>query len=201
MMNARKIWLAGGLIAATLAVALYLPGQREGVGTQTSGLRQAVPTTAPLDFEFTQFTASESLTRTLSELRGKPLLVNFWATWCVSCREEMPALDRLQAQLGGPDFEVVPVSVDRGGPEVVTEFLTEIGTEHIPVYIADMVALRGPIGVFGLPTTLLIDREGREVHRWEGPAEWDSPEMIATMNELLGFSLPSAEVEPGGQSL
>jgi thiol-disulfide isomerase/thioredoxin len=125
--------------------------------------------------------------RSLAEFRGKAVLLNLWATWCVPCREEMPTLDRLQARLGGNDFEVVAVSLDRGGPERPADFLAEIGATHLAVYLADTVAVRRAIGVFGLPATLFIDREGREVHRVVGPAEWDSPEMIATIRERLGL--------------
>ena len=128
----------------------------------------------------------------LAEFRGKAILLNLWATWCVPCRKEMPTLDRLHAKLGGPDFEVVTVSLDRSGPERVAEFLAEIGATHLPVYLADTVAVRRAIGIFGLPATLFVDRGGREVHRIVGPAEWDSAEMIALIRERLDLPAEAA---------
>jgi thiol-disulfide isomerase/thioredoxin len=125
--------------------------------------------------------------RSLAEFRGKAVLVNIWATWCVPCRQEMPTLDRLQARHGGPEFEVVAVSVDLGGPERPAEFLAEIGATHLALYLADMAEVRRATGVVGLPSTLLVDREGREVHRVVGPAEWDSAETIDLIREQTGL--------------
>lgn len=116
---------------------------------------------------------------TLTDFRGKVVLLNIWATWCIPCRKEMPTLDRLQAELGGPDFEVVALSIDRAGPGVVRKFFGEIGIEHLALYIDASGKAMFTLGVVGLPTTLLIDHEGREVGRLIGPAEWDSPEMTA----------------------
>jgi thiol-disulfide isomerase/thioredoxin len=73
--------------------------------------------------------------RTLADFSGKVILLNIWATWCLPCREEMPTLDRLQAKLGGPDFEVVALSMDRGGPDKVKKFFAEIGIEHLALNI------------------------------------------------------------------
>ena len=122
---------------------------------------------------------------TLADLRGKTVLLNIWATWCVPCREEMPTLDALEADLGGPGFEVVPLSVDRAGPEVVRKFYAEIGIEHLGLYIDASMRASFDLQAPGLPTTLLIDSEGRELGRLVGPAEWDTPEMIAFLKNHL----------------
>ena len=116
---------------------------------------------------------------TLADFRGKVVLLNIWATWCAPCRKEMPMLDRLQAKLGGPNFTVVALSMDRGGLAVVKAFFAEIGIEHLALDIDTSSKAMFSLGVFGLPTTLLIDREGREVGRLIGPAEWNSPEMVS----------------------
>jgi thiol-disulfide isomerase/thioredoxin len=115
----------------------------------------------------------------LDDFRGKVVLLNIWATWCVPCRREMPTLDRLQAELGGLDFEVVALSVDRQGLRVVVDFYQELGLRQLGIY-NDMSAeaprkLKAP----GIPTTLLLDRDGNELGRLLGPAEWDSPEMVS----------------------
>lgn len=123
--------------------------------------------------------------RTIADFSGKVMLLNIWATWCVPCRKEMPTLDRLQAELGGPDFEVVTLSVDRKGPEAVTKFFEEIGIKRLALNIDTSSKAMFSLGVVGLPTTLLIDREGREVGRLIGPAEWDSPEMVAFIRDRI----------------
>ncbi|WP_077294853.1 TlpA family protein disulfide reductase [Roseibium algicola] len=122
---------------------------------------------------------------TLADLRGKTVLLNIWATWCVPCREEMPTLDALEAELGGPVFEVVALSVDRAGPDVVRNFYAEIGIEHLGLYIDATMRASFDLQAPGLPTTLLIDSEGRELGRLVGSAEWDTPEMIALLNTHL----------------
>ena len=115
----------------------------------------------------------------LDDLRGKFVLLNVWATWCVPCRKEMPTLDRLQEQLGGPDFEVVALSVDKGGAEAVRRFYDQIGIRRLSVRVAaDPDDLLAALGVYGVPTTLLVDRQSRESGRLVGPANWDSKEMI-----------------------
>lgn len=116
--------------------------------------------------------------RTLTDFRGKVVLLNIWATWCAPCRKEMPTLDRLQANLGGPDFEVVALSIDRS-PDMVKQFFTEIGIAHLALNIDTSSKAMFALGVFGLPTTLLIDSKGKEVGRLIGPAEWDAPDMVA----------------------
>ncbi|TIO10791.1 TlpA disulfide reductase family protein [Mesorhizobium sp.] len=116
--------------------------------------------------------------RSLADFSGKVVLLNIWATWCTPCRKEMPTLDRLQAKLGGPDFEVVALSVDRAGPEIVKKFFTEIGIEHLALNIDTSSKAMFTIGTVGLPATLLIDRDGKEISRLIGPAEWDAPDMV-----------------------
>jgi thiol-disulfide isomerase/thioredoxin len=116
--------------------------------------------------------------RSLADFSGKVVLLNIWATWCAPCRKEMPTLDRLQAKLGGPDFEVVALSVDRAGPDIVKKFFTEIGIERLALNIDTSSKAMFAIGTVGLPATLLIDRDGKEIGRLIGPAEWDAPDMV-----------------------
>jgi thiol-disulfide isomerase/thioredoxin len=114
----------------------------------------------------------------LADFRGKVVLLNIWATWCAPCRREMPTLERLQAELGGPDFEVVALSIDRKGISVVKEFYDELGLRELGMYVDTSAKASRELGALGVPTTLLIDREGNEIGRLLGPAEWDSPEMV-----------------------
>jgi len=114
----------------------------------------------------------------LADFRGKLVLLNIWATWCLPCRKEMPTLDRLQGQLGGPDFEVVALSIDRKGLDAVRKFYSEVGIQHLALRLDAKAEAPSALDSVGVPTTLLIDRQGREIGRLIGPVEWDSPEMI-----------------------
>ena len=122
---------------------------------------------------------------TLEDFRSRVVLLNIWATWCVPCREEMPTLDALQARLGGDDFHVLPLSIDRAGLKVVRSFYDEIGIQHLDMYLADSTRAMLAFGALGLPTTILIDRDGKERGRLVGPAEWDSPEIVSQMQTLI----------------
>jgi thiol-disulfide isomerase/thioredoxin len=143
-----------------------------------------------------QFADEDGRMRLLSDFQGKVVLLNVWATWCVSCRKEMPTLDRLQAKLGGPGFEVVALSIDRGGIAKVKEFYTEIGISNLAIYVDTSGRAASEFGIYGLPGTLLLDREGREIGRLAGPAEWDSPEMMAFLKPII---TPAAKVSPSAQ--
>jgi thiol-disulfide isomerase/thioredoxin len=112
--------------------------------------------------------------RTLADWRGKVVLLNLWATWCLPCRKEMPALDRLQTEMGSDRFEVVAVSVDRTGLQGARKFLDETKAGRLALYADPSARLASTLRAVGLPATLLIDAEGREIGRLLGPAEWDS---------------------------
>ncbi|KAB2916387.1 MAG: TlpA family protein disulfide reductase [Hyphomicrobiaceae bacterium] len=123
--------------------------------------------------------------RALSDFRGRVVLLNVWATWCGPCRREMPALDRLQTQLGGLDFEVVALSIDRAGADAVRKFYAETGVRNLNLYIDTSGGAARQLQAVGLPITVLIDRNGRELGRLIGPAEWDTPEMIGFLKRIL----------------
>jgi len=140
---------------------------------------------APKPVAAIHFENGEGQSQNLADFKGKVVLLNIWATWCVPCRKEMPALDRLQANLGSPDFEVIPVSIDRGGIETVRKFYAEIGVRNVGIYIDSPGKVLQALGAVGLPTTLLIDRAGREIGRIVGPAEWDAPEIVGFLTPFI----------------
>jgi len=110
----------------------------------------------------------------LSDLKGKTILLNLWATWCGPCREEMPALNRLQEALGGDKFEVVALSLDRKGYDASRKFLDDLKANKLTLY-SDPTAKQGmELKLLGMPTTILINKDGLEVGRLAGAAEWDS---------------------------
>jgi thiol-disulfide isomerase/thioredoxin len=129
---------------------------------------------------------------TLAEFEGRVVLVNFWATWCPPCRAEMPSIDRLAAELEGEPVAIVPVSTDFGDDSKPKAFFEEIGVERLEVYHDRSKDLAREAAVMGLPVTILLDREGREVARLVGDAHWDSAEAIAVMRALLSHTAGGA---------
>lgn len=131
------------------------------------------------------FTDAAGAPKSLADFKGKVVLLNLWATWCVPCRKEMPALDRLQKELGGDAFEVVAMSVDRAGVAASQKFLDEIKVANLKLYADSSAKSVGQLRATGLPTTLLIDREGREIGRLAGPAEWDGADARRLISSVL----------------
>jgi thiol-disulfide isomerase/thioredoxin len=126
----------------------------------------------------------------LADFRGHTLLLNLWATWCVPCRKEMPTLDALQGKLGSKDFQVVAVNIDTRDPDKPKRFLKDIGVQKL-AYYADPSAkafqdLKAIGRAFGMPTTMLIDRQGCEIGTIAGPADWASPDAIKLIQAALG---------------
>jgi thiol-disulfide isomerase/thioredoxin len=120
----------------------------------------------------------------LSAWKGRVVVLNLWATWCAPCRKEMPDLAKLQTALGGPDFEVVALSLDRKGLEASQVFLAEIGATKLATYIEPEAKSLAALQALGLPATVLIDRKGKEAGRLLGPADWSSPEAQAMVKAL-----------------
>jgi thiol-disulfide isomerase/thioredoxin len=136
------------------------------------------------------FRDSGARERSLAEWRGRTVLFNLWATWCVPCRREMPALDALQARLGGPQFEVVAVNIDTRDPAKPKAWLQEVGIRHL-AYYADPSAkafqdLKAAGKAFGMPTTLLMDPQGCELGELAGPAAWASDDAVKLVEAALG---------------
>lgn len=131
------------------------------------------------------FTNGDDAPLTLADFHGRMVLLNVWATWCVPCRKEMPALDRLQAKLGGPKFIVVPLSIDHRGRDVVARFYRELGLKSLRIYVDKSGNVISAANAVGMPTTLLIDTQGRELGHVIGPAEWDGHAMLSLLTHYL----------------
>src|SRR5712671_4085355 len=181
------------LIAATMvasAVVLLLVGLEYGsrVPSPETAVRQSAPATVstgsasgnqlelsvfdqPHALPEVRFQDDQGRDLTVGDFRGRVVVLNVWATWCVPCRKEVPTLDRLQARLGGKDFLVLALSIDRKGVEAVRGFYQEVGVENLAIYVDPSGKGSHALAIPGVPTTLLIDREGREVARKMGEAK------------------------------
>jgi thiol-disulfide isomerase/thioredoxin len=157
-------------------------------------LKNFVMHEAPKPTAAISFQDGEKQKRSLADFNGKAIVLNIWATWCVPCREEMPALDRLQAALGGPEFAVVPLSIDRG-IEKIAKFYAEVGIRHLPIYVDVEGKSVRELGAVGVPTTLVLDRAGHEVGRVVGPADWDAAGVIEFLKPVI-----AREPAPIGQA-
>lgn len=151
-------------------------GAAENQAESASGLERLVRVSPPNALGDIAFTDGEGHARNLGEWRGKVVLVNLWATWCAPCKREMPSLDRLEAKLGGADFAVLPISLDRTGIEKPRQFLAANGFKKLGLFLDGPNALMQTLRAPGLPLSVLLDRQGREIARLAGPAEWDGPE-------------------------
>src|SRR5438128_952988 len=138
--------------------------------------------TTPLQLPDLAFSDADGKPRKLSDWRGKIVLVNLWATWCVPCRKEMPALDSLQTKLGGTDFEVVAINIDTRDPEKPKNFLKDANLTRLGYY-SDTKAkvfqdLKNIGKALGMPTSVLVDGQGCEIATIAGPAEWASDDAV-----------------------
>ncbi len=175
----RRGWLLLALV--TVLVAGTFVGAR--MLLRTDEARGTVAARAP---SFEAITLDDPpQVRTLADYAGDVVLLNIWATWCAPCRKEMPSLDRLQAALGGPDFEVVALSLDEDGIADVEAFYGEIGIDHLAIYVDSSGAAMRALRIIGVPTTLLVDVEGHEIGRALGPDQWETPATIHFLQEQM----------------
>lgn len=171
------IVLVGAILAAgTFAVYMWSGLNDEDGGAELGGIENFIPAREVVAAPQVKFLDARHDRLDLGAFRGKVVVLNLWATWCTPCIKEMPMLDRLQQQLENLGVVVVALSLDTGGPEVVKAFYEEHGIEHLKIYVDPTMRSQGDFKVIGLPTTILIDREGNDRGRVVGPAEWDEAE-------------------------
>ena len=131
------------------------------------------------------FTAEDGSEMTLSAYEGQFVVLNFWATWCAPCRVEMPHLSELQAQIGGSDINVVTIATGRNAPPAMADFFAEIGVDNLPLHRDPRQNLAREMGVLGLPATLILDRNGQEIARLQGEANWSDENALAVIEAVL----------------
>lgn len=197
----QSLWLAAlaALVGFGAVYVMVLPPDNARVAVQGDAAPETKPAAGSSGNEMAAFVkranpealpaftfqGKDGKALTIADFKGKTILLNLWATWCAPCRHEMPALDRLQAAMGSDKFEVVALSLDKDGVDKAQKFLGEIKVSHLNFYI-DPTGKEGfNLKPVGLPTTLLIDAEGREIGRLAGPAEWDSEAAKALISAQL----------------
>jgi len=169
------IVLAGAIVAAATFAVYMLSGlnDEEEPLNKLGGIENFIPAREVKMAPPVQFLGEDGEKLNLEHFRGRVVVLNLWATWCAPCVEEMPTLDHLQQQLAPLGVVVVALSLDRGGPQAVREFFDENEIENLEVFVDPTMRAQDGFNVIGLPTTILIDREGRERGRIVGPAAWD----------------------------
>jgi thiol-disulfide isomerase/thioredoxin len=155
-------------------------------------MRDFVLQPTPVAVPAIRFVDHDEQERTLDDFRGRVVLLNFWATWCGPCVQEMPSLERLQAALAGEKFLVLPVSQDRAGLPLVRQFYQEHALSGLAMFADRSSSAGRSFKLRGLPTSVLLDQQGRELGRFEGSADWSSPDALA----LIRFFLPKPASSP-----
>jgi thiol-disulfide isomerase/thioredoxin len=173
-----------GTVAVALLVALSAAAAAE---EEKLRLGEFIPERAPQPAPETGFTDADGKPVSFADFKGKPLVVNLWATWCQPCLKEMPSLDRLQSALDGK-LAVAAVSEDHGGAARVGPFVAVMGLQKLKIYLDPKSNVGHAFNVRGLPTSIVIDAQSRVVGRVEGAAEWDSETMMAVLKPFLESS-------------
>lgn len=168
----------GALLAANGALAQDLASLQDG------DMRKLSIHEEPIEVSQAPFEGDEGAEMTLQDLAGEVTVVNFWATWCAPCREEMPTLAKLQEELGDEGVRVATIATGRNDPMELDRFLQEVGAGNLPHWRDPNQALARDMGVLGLPITVILNREGQEVARLQGDADWSGESALAILRAL-----------------
>ncbi len=186
-MTRRQRWLLVTAAVLAAVAGFFLHRFQASEGQSHPGPLKFVMHSRPAPVPNLSFVTADGASMKLEDWRGKVVLLNVWATWCPPCKQEMPSLDRLQAKVGGTDFEVIALSIDKdaNGRAQVKSFYSQVGIRHLRIFQDPTGAAGFSLATVGVPTTLLIDRQGREVGRLTGTAEWDSPAALDLVRKTI----------------
>jgi thiol-disulfide isomerase/thioredoxin len=200
--KSRSRW--AGLITPAVFVALFAaayqlnilneraaPSAGPGSGVSSAPFQfDADPLAILLPVPDLKFVDDTGRSLSLSDFKGRLVLLNVWATWCPPCREEMPSLDRLQSKFDRSKFLVLALSIDRAGLPAIREFYKDLGLKSLGVYLDQTGAALHQLGSAGIPATVLINPAGLEIGRKIGPAKWDDPQVTALVEKSLAAERP-----------
>ncbi|MEP5029055.1 MAG: TlpA disulfide reductase family protein [Marinomonas sp.] len=183
----KKLLFALVYTALTAGANTALAADADIIAPHTTGdMKKLIVHSAPMATSSASFElADDAGTATLADYKGKYVLLNFWATWCAPCRKEMPHLATLQSELGGDDFEVLTIAAGRNSPVGIKKFFKEQNISNLPRHQDPKQALASQMGIFGLPITVLLDPEGREIARLRGDADWAGDSAKAIIKALV----------------
>jgi thiol-disulfide isomerase/thioredoxin len=186
-MKVARAFIVVLLLTFPVAADVASDSRAEGMG-----LGEFSPTDPPRPAPAITVTARDGTPLHLADLKGKPVLINLWATWCVPCVREMPSLERLAVERGAT-LDVLAISEDRRGEEVVGPFVERHGFARLRIYLDSKSDVSHAFEVDAIPSTIMIDRDGREVGRLVGPAEWDGPAARRLIDRLLKPEVPGQQ--------
>ena len=180
-LSRRTLLAAAGTVAA--AVPLRKPRAQEA-GEPLESIAELHALHEPRKLDDLRWVAADGGAVSLSDFAGKGVVLNLWATWCVPCVREMPALDGLAQAVAASGVVVLPLSSDRGGAAAVQQFYQQRGIKRLPIMLDPRSAVAEALNVRGIPTTLLIDKQGQEVGWIEGAVDWTSADAITVVKKV-----------------
>jgi len=180
------------LYTALIAVANPAIGDMSDIESLRQGdMRKLNFHESPWDGSDAVFQHEDGSEITLADYEGSIVVLNFWATWCAPCRKEMPHLSALQADMGGDDLQVVTVATGRNPRPAMERFFTEIAVENLPLHSDERQSLSRSMGVLGLPATIILGRDGRELGRMQGEADWSSESAVQILEAIIALPADS----------
>jgi len=178
----RRSWFALALVTGLFGAAGLWRWARETLDAGEVAVQLHARPRPLVNFRFTDGNGQPT---DLAAFRGRVVLLNIWATWCAPCREELPTLDALQEQLGGPGFAIIALSIDKGGLPEAQPFLERIGVTRLRAYADTFGEATERYSATGVPLVLVIDPQGREIGRRLGRATWDNPATVSLLRSLI----------------